>query len=154
MSKSTTKKSTAKPKVKATSGDEQHPSLADQPEPNVEVAHRSQDVEKDSTPTHRKTYVLLKEQYDSNGGDGADDIHLANIEAARQAMIHQGLRPTSDGKFAGSEDHPDGKSINLHYDIPAVPAVVALGLTGEQSVTHAHVTLDDQHAAEKAEKDG
>ena len=130
--------------TKVTEGD------VDEMSSKEQVAARSQDVtETQATDTHRKDYVVLK----STWGESVehDDAHLANIEAARQAMMAQGLRPTSDGKFVGEENHPDGKSLILHYDIGAVPAVSALEETGKQSVAHAHVTLDDQHDAEAGE---
>lgn len=126
----------------------QHPSLADEAKPGVEVAERSADVEKASSDVHRKAFVLLRAAYEAQDGDARKGLHLANVEATRQAMIGQGLRPSADGKFVKSEQHPDGRSITLFYDVPAVPAVVA-GEEGE-TVAHAHVTLDDQHAAEKA----
>ncbi len=144
-----TEKSTD-PSGAETPTDEQHPSLGDTPKPEEEVARRSQDVEKASTTVHRKDYVVLASAYELTGGDNRKEFHRANIEAARQAMMSQGLRPTADGRFVSKANHPDGKSVILHYDIPAAPAVVALDETGEQTVTHAHVTLDDQHAAEKA----
>lgn len=120
----------------------QHPALDGNV--GVEVAERSQDETRLSTDVHRKDFVLLASAYGSND---KDEIHRANIEATRQAMIGQGLRPTGDGKFAGSEKHPDGKSITLTYEVPAKPTVVVTA--EEPDVLHAHVTLDDQHEAEK-----
>ena len=49
------------------------------------------------------------------------------------------------------EDHPDGVSLILHYDVPVTPAIIA-GEKGD-AVNHAHVTLDDQKAYEKRLKD-
>jgi hypothetical protein len=153
MSKSTTKKTAAKkttaPKAtagdtlgtKVTEGDEQHPALAG--DPGEEVAARSQDItDAETSDVHRKDYVVLRRDWE--GTIEKDDAHLANIEAMRQAMIGQGLRPTADGKFVGSAKHPDGVSLVLSYEVAATPAVIA----SDYEVAHAHVTLDDQHAAE------
>lgn len=96
----------------------QFPSLVGQPE--VEVAQRSTDVQATGTSKHRKTYVLLREQYNARTFD-----HVPNINATRQFMLDYGLRPVGDVKFAGSERHPDGVSVRLHYEGEAVPAVVA-----------------------------
>jgi hypothetical protein len=120
----------------------QHPALDGHE--GIEVAERSQDETRLSTTTHRKDFVLLASAYGSND---KDEIHRANIEATRQAMIGQGLRPTGDGKFVSSEKHPDGKSITLTYEVPAKPSVVVT--VEEPDVLHAHVALDDQHEAEK-----
>jgi hypothetical protein len=115
-------------------------------EPGVEVSERSADVTKADTLTHRKDFVLLKREYGSNDHD---EMHRANVEATRQYLISQGMRPTADGKFAGSDDHPDGVSIILHYDVPVVPAVTATVDDEGEAVVHAHVTLDDQHEREQ-----
>jgi hypothetical protein len=132
----------------------QWPSLGDEAngldeKPEVEVAERSQDVEAPTAKVHRKDFVVLKSAWE--GDLAAVDVeqkHRDNVEATRQYLIHQGLRPTGDGKFAGKEDHPDGVSLILHYDVPVTPAVIAEG----DAVVHAHVTLDDQHEHEKARK--
>lgn len=111
----------------------------------VEVAERSQDVTKPTSSDHEKVFVLLKRDFDTATAteEGADALHQANIEAARQAMIHQGLRPTADGRFVGSKDHGDGASVDLTYAIPAAAAAIAT----DAEVAHAYVTLDDQRAA-------
>lgn len=96
----------------------QFPSTVGQPE--VEVAERTADTTKASTPTHRKTFVLLQEQYDSRRFN-----HQPNINATRQFMLDYGLRPVGDVKFVGSEKHRDGVSVKLHYEGQAIPAVVA-----------------------------
>ena len=119
---------------------DQHPALDGKP--GVEIAERSQDVHKASTNMHRKDFVLLQREYGSND---KDEMHRANIEATRQYLISQGMRPTGDGKFAGEEDHPDGVSVILHYDVPVVPAVTATVDDEGEAVVHAYVTLDDQH---------
>ena len=135
--KKSTKKATAK-KAAAKAPEvveAQHPALLG--EPGVEVASRGADTHEDSTDTHRKEYVVLASDF----ANANDDFHLANLEAARSSMIGQGLRPTGDGEFAGSEEHADGVNVSLFYDVPAEPAIV--------SHTEAHVTLDDQHAADE-----
>lgn len=128
---------TAAEKRAAEAAEEQHPAL--EGAEGVEVAQRSQDEEKPSVEVHKKKFVVLARDYYDD-----EATHLANVEATRQAMIGQGLRPTADGGFVGAEKHPDGVSLVLTYEVPAKAAVVAT----EQHVAHAHVTLDDQHAAE------
>lgn len=156
MTRSTAKKAAAKRPARSTPSNSTPP---EQPNaeaadefpaldgaPGVEVAERSADVTKADTLTHRKDFVLLKADYEGN--DKAE-LHRANVEAARQYLISQGMRPTGDGKFTSSTDHPDGVSITLHYDVPVVPAVTATVADEGVDVVHAHVTLDDQRAAEK-----
>jgi hypothetical protein len=123
----------------------QHPAFAG--EPGVEVAERSADVTKPDTTTHRKDFVLQREAFE---GNDQTEIHTANIAATRQYLISQGMRPTGDGKFAGSDNLPDGLNVVLHYDVPVTPAVTATVDDEGVAVVHAHVTLDDQHAAEDA----
>ncbi len=106
-----------------------------------QVAARSQDVDEQATPVHRKVFVIPKNPL---GDDYGDETHTANIDAMRQAMILQGLRPTEDGHFVGAEDHPDGQSVCLTYACAAVPAATA---TPEQS--QVRVTVDDQHALDR-----
>lgn len=131
--KAPAKKAVAKKPVEA---EVQHPAL--EGEEGVEIAQRSADTDAASSDAHTKKYVVLARDW-----HGTDDEHRRNIEAARQAMISTGLRPTGDGEYVGSEDHPDGKSLILTYSIPARAAVVAHGETA-----HAHVTLADQHEAD------
>lgn len=105
------------------------------------VAARSADVAETATSEHRKVFVIPKNPL--VGDDYGDETHAANIDAMRQAMILQGLRPTEDGRFVGAEDHPDGQSVCLTYACACVPAALA---TPEQNVVA--VTVDDQHALE------
>lgn len=125
-------------------GQDQFPSLDGHA--SVEIAQRSQDEDNPTATVHRKTFVVLA----STWGESVDhDVsHLHNIEATRQAMIHQGLRPTGDGKFVGDRKHEDGVSLYLDYEVPCTPAVIASS-EDEPLVAHARVTLDEQHAAEK-----
>lgn len=128
---------TAAEKRAAEAAEAQHPAL--EGAEGVEVAQRSQDETEASADVHTKKFVVLaRDFYDD------ESTHRANIEATRQAMMSQGLRPTGDGSYVGSEEHPDGASLILTYTVPARAAVVAT----EETVAHAHVTLDDQHAAE------
>jgi hypothetical protein len=62
-------------------------------------------------------------------------------------MIHQGLRPTEDGRFVEAKDHSDGQSVCLVYACRCVPADVA---TLEQS--HVRVTVADQRELVREEK--
>lgn len=117
----------------------QHPALDGNV--SVEVAERSQDETRPTASVHRKVFVVLAADFHDE-----EAFHRRNIEATRQAMIGQGLHPSGDGKFVGSEEHPDGVSLCLTYEVPATPAIVATD--AEPLVKHAHVTLDDQHAAE------
>jgi hypothetical protein len=136
----------------------QWPSLGDeanglQAKPEVEVAERSQDEPDPTATVHRKDFVVLKAAWEGDlSSVDTEEKHRDNIEAARQALMHQGLRPTGDGTFTGSEDHPDGASLILHYEVPAKPAVTASDHE-EPTVSHAHVTLDDQRDYEKSLKD-
>lgn len=107
-------------------------------EPEVEIAKRSQDIDEAQASEHRKVFVV---QANPAGPDYDDDMHARNIDAMRQAMILQGLRPTEDGRFVGAEDHPDGQSVCLTYACACVPAAIA---TPEESVVW--VTVEDQHA--------
>jgi hypothetical protein len=120
--------------------------------PEVEVAERSQDEDSATATVHRKDFVVLKAAWSEDDAPvDVDKKHVDNIEATRQYLMHQGLRPTGDGKFTGSEDHPDGVSLILHYEVPVTPAIIA-GQKGDK-VNHAHVTLDDQRNFEKRLKD-
>lgn len=122
----------------------QHPALNG--DESVEIAERSQDEDRLTATVHRKKFVVLARDW-----HGTDEAHRANIEATRQAMIGQGLRPTADGKYVGSEDHPDGASLVLTYEVPAKAAIVTTD--EDPHAKHAHVTLDDQHAAEAGDPD-
>jgi hypothetical protein len=120
----------------------QHPALAGAPE--VEVADRSAD--QDDTPTlrHHKDFVIPARDYFPDGLD-----HTANIDATRQFLINEGLRPTGDVTFDGAEKHPDGYSMILHYSGPVIPAVIA----GQFDVAHAPVRQDAPSATESVEAD-
>jgi hypothetical protein len=67
---------------------------------------------------HVKVFVIPP------GNKPASDYdHEPNIAATRQYMISQGLRPTGDVRFVGSEPFgPGGKSWALTYAVTAVPA--------------------------------
>lgn len=88
---------------------------------DVEVAKRSQDVEEEATDTHEKVFVLLKADYESADKDA---LHFANLTAARQYLMNQGLRPSEDGEFTGESDNGK-RSVNLTYRIKVSPAAVA-----------------------------
>lgn len=112
----------------------QFPSLAG--EPDVEVAERTIDYGNPTfggdplgTSQHVKDFVVRRFEYDNE----KDAIHVRNINAVRQSMISQGIRPTADVKFLGETDLPDGISISLRYGVEAIPAAVAN-------------TFDTQHA--------
>jgi len=104
----------------------QFPALAG--EPDVEVAERTIDYgsptfggDPAGTTRHVKDFVTPKGAYE----DEADAVNVRNINAVRQAMVNQGLRPDGDVDFEGATDHPDGVSVILRYGVKAVPAVIA-----------------------------
>lgn len=81
-----------------------------------EVAERSPDAES-AGDKFEKDYVVVASKWSDE-----DWAHEANIEATRQSAINAGVRPTEHGAFVGSEEHPDGVSLILHYEVGAVPA--------------------------------
>lgn len=102
---------------------EQHPAIVGQP--GVEVAERTIDAEKPAnTVVHTKTFVTPKATW---GTEDQDAVHARNINAVRQAMVNQGLRPDADVKFAKAYDWPydGGISLGLDYEVKATPAVIA-----------------------------
>lgn len=122
----------------------QHPALVG--EPGVEVAERSQDVDAQSTSTHRKVFVTLKRDYTSTD---TDQVHLRNQTAVRQYMVNQGIRPDASVRFAGERDHEDGVSLYLDYEVSAVPAVTA----DDIETRHTVIPTDGPTAAERATHD-
>lgn len=123
----------------------QFPSLSGEPE--VEIAERSADVERPASAEHVKVYVV---QRNVDGADFDEAMHQRNIDAMRQSLILQGMRPTGDGQFVGQEDGTDAESVRLTYSIPVVPAAI-----DEQNAPH-YVVEADQHAADEvvAEAEG
>lgn len=119
----------------------QHPALVG--EPGVEVAERSQDTDAQSTTTHRKVFVTRKDDYTSTD---TDQVHLRNMTAVRQYMVNQGIRPDASVRFIGAEDHFDGVSLNLVYEVSAVPAVTA----DDIETRHTVIPNDGPTAAERA----
>lgn len=122
----------------------QHPGAAGHPD--VEVAERSADVHEKASDVHRKVFVIPRNGLVSQDYSDAihDDMHKANIDGMRQEMVLNGLRPTADGSFVGAEDHPDGASVCLTYEVAAVPAAVA---TPEQSIVA--ITVADNKALQE-----
>lgn len=112
----------------------QFPALAG--EPDVEVAERTIDYgnptfggEPLGTTRHVKDFVTRKFEYEQE----KEAVDRRNVNAVRNSMIGQGLRPDGDVVFESATDHPDGVSVILRYGVKAVPAVVAS-------------TYDTQHA--------
>lgn len=102
----------------------QFPALAGAPD--VEIAERSADVHERASSEHRKVFVVQADSvYDPAAIAADDDLHKRNIDAMRQAAILQGLRPTSDGQYVGSEVQADGVSVELAYSVDVVPASIA-----------------------------
>lgn len=123
----------------------QFPSLYGKPD--VEVAERTADTSEESTGQHVKDFVTTREQWDSAN---QDEQHKANINAVRQYMLANGLRPDADVEFEGEHDHPfDPKSIVLRYGVSAVPAAVAVDF----DLRHAVVVQDGPTPTERAEHD-
>jgi len=104
----------------------QFPSLAG--EPDVEVAERTIDYGNPTfggdplgTSQHVKDFVTPRRDYENE----RDAIHVRNINAVRQSMISQGIRPIGDVVFLGETDLPDGISVALRYGVESIPAAVA-----------------------------
>lgn len=101
--------------------------MANTKEENVEVAARSQDLAKTSSTTHEKVFVLLRRDWDEAD---QDKVHEDNTIGVRQYMVNNGLRPTGDVEFVGTEDVPGEspdlpdrkRSIGLRYRVKAIPA--------------------------------
>ena len=132
----------------------QFPSLYSEQGQAVEVAERTIDREEteDGTPIpdvlHVKEFVALKRDLEL---EGEDVVHARNINAVRQYMVNQGLRPDADVVFAGSTDlggPPGRQSVSLRYEVRAVPAVVATDFDLRHTVIRQGVT-----ATERAEFD-
>ena len=122
----------------ATAADLQFPSMVGKP--GVEVAERSADVDKASSPAHEKVFVVLKREWAKADQDA---IHEANIAAVRQYMVDNGLRTDQDVTFVGEEEvahegplptNPYDESVGLRYRVTAVPAAVAPYEAGTMTV--------------------
>lgn len=75
---------------------------------------------KASNEDHVKVFVIPG---DNIKPTASNYDHEPNIAATRQCMMSQGLRPTGDVVFKGTEAFgPGGKSWALTYAAPAVPA--------------------------------
>lgn len=122
----------------------QQPSLFGKPE--VEVAERTTDTDKTSTGTYVKKFVTPKAAYET--GD-KDAVHGRNINAVRQYMLNGGLRPNAEVSFAGAEDHWDGVSVVLSYEVKATPGAVATAF----DLRHMVIPQDGPTPAERAEHD-
>lgn len=122
----------------------------------VEVAERTSDQAEDDSETHVKVFVLRKDAWDLESDDGKSEIHRRNINAVRQYMVGNGLRPGGDVSFVGEEeiasprpDRPNLASVALRYEVGAVPAIVA----DELPTRHVVVPQDGPDAKENAEID-
>lgn len=102
--------------------DPQHPA-----DPAEEVAARTADTDQAKAKKHRKVFVLPTVAYDGHGKEAAKQLHDRNLTATRQEMVSKGLRPTGTGRFVKAEEHGDGASTDLIYEVPAEPAVRAAG---------------------------
>lgn len=121
--------------------DMQFPSAVGENE--LEVSKRSADNTDEESEVHTKVFVVNAD------AEQTEEFHQRNIWAMRQAMIHQGLRPEEDGEFVGSEDHADGVSVRLTYQVKAIPAHVAY----DPEVSHATVAPEGQTSTEDTEQD-
>lgn len=97
----------------------QFPSLDGDPE--AEVAQRT---EPDTDGNwFRKVFTVHNRSY-TKGIDGHHPFHLDNFVSVLQAALQQGLHPKGAPELETEADHPtDGKSTNLTYRVPVVPAV-------------------------------
>lgn len=125
--------------------DLQHPALVGQP--GVEVAERSQDVEKSTSTSFEKVFVTLRRQYDLD----QEGVHKRNKVQVRQFLLHQGLRTDASVEFVGEEELPteqgvrdEDRSVALRYRITAEPAVTAT----DPVVVHMQVPEDQKHPLE------
>ncbi len=121
----------------------QFPSVSDDAS-GVEIAERSQDVVAASSQEHIKVYVVQRDQAATGAVEDDEDMHRRNIDAMRQALINQGLRPTGDGRFVGAEDGTDAESVRVTYAIDVIPAAVA------DPADTFYVVEADQHASDEA----
>lgn len=82
--------------------------------------HATEKAERVADDKHIKVFVIPG---DSEKPTASNYDHEPNIAATRQYMMSQGLRPTGDVEFKGSEKFgPGGKSWALTYAVTAVPA--------------------------------
>lgn len=83
------------------------------------IAQRSPDIEAEAANEHVKVFVIEPgpKPTEENGYS-----HEANIAAARQYMISQGLRPDGEARVVSVEPYgPGDLSWAITYAIPAVP---------------------------------
>lgn len=64
-----------------------------------------------------KTFTVLARDWDGNSE--ADD---ANKVAVLQDALNLGLHPRGDVSYDGSDERPDGKSLDLYYSVDVIPA--------------------------------
>lgn len=129
-------------------------------EQDVEVAERTIDRDEDENGTpeptvlHVKDFVTLKRDLEF---ESEDVVHARNINAVRQYMVNQGLRPDADVVFAGETDlggPPGRQSVSLRYEVRAVPAVVATDFDLRHTVITQGVTATEraEHDAKREER--
>lgn len=113
----------------------QFPSLDGDPE--AEVAQRT---EPDTDGNwFRKVFTVHNRSY-TKGIDGRHPFHLDNFVSVLQAALQQGLHPKGAPELEAEADHPtDGKSTNLTYRVPVVPAVA--DVHPETTVTPSNLDL-------------
>ena len=135
--------------------DRQFPSLYSESAQAVEVGERTIDngdpVTGVAKPTmvHVKDFVALKRDLET---EGEDVVHARNINAVRQFIVNQGIRPDANVTFEGKTDlgGPHGReSVSLRYAVHAIPAVVATDF----DVRHVTIPQEGPTATERAEFD-
>lgn len=112
-----TKKAAAKPP------DPKNKSVSDL-EPTDEVAERTaHDAPHDDRYHHTFTVppTSIIAEDDWAEAAGAENLHNANKSAMYEFALHQGLHPTDEATFDGTDTRPDG-SVDLNYSVPVRPA--------------------------------
>ena len=115
------------------------------------IALRSADIHTDEAANdeHVKVFVLPPgaKPTEANGYD-----HAANMAAARQYAISQGLRPTGDVRLVSIKPFGPGlKSWALTYAVPVTPAERVNDWVGHLAGERGEVVTDDADATAKAE---
>lgn len=132
----------------------QFPSLYNESAQAIEIGERTIDNGDElgvAEPTmiHVKDFVTLARDLET---EGEDAVHARNINAVRQYMVNQGIRPDAKVSFMGKTDlggPPGRKSVALRYGVHAIPAVVATDF----DVRHVTIPQEGPSATERAEYD-
>lgn len=99
----------------------QFPSAAG--EPGVEVSERQADS--DETAKFVRTLVVGVTASEFETLQNDEEFHDRQHNAVRQEAINQGLRPTGDVSYEGSET-VNAKNVKMTYSVPVEPARTAV----------------------------